>query len=153
MNNDDGFWIVVDDDGSLTDNWELEENQETISGLNILTGCYGLFLIADEKTTNYNEDALIIKAFDAIDDLDSHHDTVADAMHDAFPGTDLSHNGILQLAQKVVELRDHIDTHPGWSPTQEHDVTTNRAKNLIQRLVDEMNDELEEDNQKDDDDE
>lgn len=106
MDEEDGIWIVVDEP-------EEYEVTETVSGLNILTACYGLFLVADDQTTNYYEDALMMDAFAALDDLQNFHDTVASAMYDVFPPADMSYEGLLQLAKMIIELRDHIDDHPG----------------------------------------
>lgn len=145
--NDDFLWVIIDDDGNVLTPWEDEEHneiEETISGLNIITGCYGLFLIADEKTTNHYEDALVVQAFDALEDLKDHTDIIAEATYDVFPPDDLSQNGILQLAKMIVELRDHIDNHPGTPQSETMDATTKLAKiNDLEYQLDELLEDIE----------
>jgi len=99
--NKDGFWIVVDDPTQHDD----YEDIETISGLNILTGCYGLFLIAGENTTTYEEDAHVMEAFDALTYLGDYPDDVANELYDIYPPEELTQTNIMKLAGTIIQLR------------------------------------------------
>jgi hypothetical protein len=95
---------------------EYEDDIETevicfnpISGTNILTGCYGLFLIADEQTSTYEEDAHLMKAFQALEDLEDYPFAVGMAMFKNYPPEDLSYSSIMYLATCVIKLRDLLE--------------------------------------------
>ena len=106
---EDMIQIIIDED-----EFDEEFLTQQISGVNFLTGSYGLLLCAEDMVEKGSkQDNLIQDAFEAINDLDESVDVVAEAMFNSYPPADLSLKGLLKLAADLVKLRDFIDKHPG----------------------------------------
>jgi hypothetical protein len=140
---DDYFEIIVDED-YFEESYPLSKS----SGLNFLTGAYGLMLCAEEMVKKRSKEAYLIDcAIDAIDDLEDYTELVFEAMENAYPPSDLSLDGLLGLARSLIKLRDFIDKHPGVVVAVEdidryydYNVQIKTLEDEIERLKGEVND-------------
>lgn len=98
---DDFITIVTDEDFEGLDEYT---GPSTMSGVNIKTGSYGLFLVALDECTVDTERATINEAMEALDEIQDC--TMSNAMDPYFPPDDLNYKTTLALANTIIQLND-----------------------------------------------
>lgn len=120
---DQGILLISEDelDELFNENEDVTMPLDLMSGINIKTSCYGLFLVALEMTKDKFHQSLIKVAFEHIDNLT---DSVAfHSMALMYPIDDLSLEGILGVAKAIILIdnitygREAEDIEPGTIDT------------------------------------
>lgn len=104
MNDDFGFTVITEDELDDFFNEAPSLPPGMMSGTNIKTSCYGLFLIALEQAKSDDDLTLFKKALQASDDM--HDDVAFNGLIPFFPPDELSYDNLRNLATVVTILND-----------------------------------------------
>lgn len=95
----DEMYVIVED---VYDEYEFDDDDYIMSGTNINTTSYGLFLVAKELTLLDKDHQLLTEAINTLDKIPL--EELEECFGEVFPPQDLSCEGILNLAQNMLSL-------------------------------------------------
>lgn len=102
--NDMGMIMITEDE--LDEMFRDKElPSDLVSGRNIKTGCYGLFLVAlDSKSLNIDDEILLRGCINIIEEIDN--DTMFYSMAIHYPPDNIEYDDIINIAKSVMFVYD-----------------------------------------------
>lgn len=127
-----GFMLYTEDDiDDFIDEFdEFPPMPNFISGRNIKTSCYGLFLIALDQSECKKDTETIQKAIDNIENITDC--TAFSGLYKFFPPSDMSYTVLINLASTVILLNDISNgNYIEYIPEEDFDKFDKQSKTLL----------------------